>query len=266
MDPSSYFDRLGRSHSYVANPDYDVLARLQRAHVTAVPFETLAITGDPHSHREGAGVTLDVDATYEKVVEDERGGFCYELNGLFGTLLAELGYDVRRCAAMVVDDDGNPSPPANHLVHVVSLEDGRYVVDVGMGVPTMREPLPLDGSEVEDEAGVAWRAAESDRPEVDYAVEHREPGGEWAVRYIFADEPRDRSYFQATCDYLTSAPESPFTGDPVVSRATADGHLKLEPETLTRSVGVETTEIEVAPEEWYDRIDREFGLTYPPEP
>lgn len=261
MDPSRYFDRLGLDYAYVAAPDRGVLETLQREHVTTIPFETLAVTGDPHGHRRGDGVTLDPDACYEKIVEDGRGGFCYELNSLFGSLLDTLGYDVERRAAMVVSD-GDPGPPANHLTNVVDL-DRRYVVDVGLGVPALRRPLPLDGEEREDEAGVAWRVTDSNRPDTDYAVQYREPGAEWDVRYVFADESRDLSYFEATCDYLTSAPESPFTGDPVVSIATHDGYRKLGPATLTRSIGEETTERDVDPEEWYDLLDLEFGLDYP---
>jgi N-hydroxyarylamine O-acetyltransferase len=261
MDPSSYFDRLGLDYAYVADPDLDVLETLQHAHVTTVPFETLGITGDPHGHREGDGVSLDPDDCYEKVVERERGGFCYELNGLFGALLDTLGYDVERRAAMVLTD-GDPSPPANHLIHVVDL-DRRYLVDVGMGVPALRTPLPLDGEEREDDAGVTWRVTDSDRPDTDHALQYREPSTDWDVRYVFADEPHDRSYFEATCDYLTSAPESPFTGDPVVSLATEDGYRKLGPETLTRSIGQETTERDVDPEEWNALLDLEFGLDYP---
>jgi N-hydroxyarylamine O-acetyltransferase len=261
MDPSSYFDRLGLDYAYVADPDLDVLETLQGAHVTAIPFETLAITGDPHGHRDGDGVSLDPEASFEKLVERERGGFCYELNGSFGALLDTLGYDVQRRAAMVITD-GDPCPPANHLTHVVDL-DRRYVVDVGLGVPALRTPLPLDGEEREDEAGVAWRVTESDRPDTDYAVQYREPGGDWDVRYVFADQPRDISYVEATCDYLTSAPESPFTGDPVVSIATDDGYRKLGPDTLTRSIRGETTERDVDPEEWYDLLDLEFNLAYP---
>ncbi|MFB6154418.1 MAG: arylamine N-acetyltransferase [Haloferacaceae archaeon] len=261
MDVSPYLSRLGVERTAVASPDVETLARLQRSHVTTVPFETLAVTGDPFSDREGEGVSLAPEALYEKIVERRRGGFCFELNGLFGRLLAELGYDVRRVAAMVVSD-GEARPPANHLTHLVSL-DRTYVVDVGLGGPPIRRPLPLDGDVRADGAGNEWRVVESDRPDSDYAVEYREPGdGAWEVRYVFGDTPRELSYFEATCEYLQTAPESPFTGDPVVTLATDDGHLKLTPESFTRVAGGETRERKVTEREWYAVLEREFGLRY----
>ena len=160
MDADCYLERLGLARVDVEARDRDALERLQRAHVRAVPFENLSIAGDPvgagsegAEQKERAGVSLDLEDLYPKVVERERGGFCYELNGLFSWLLAELGFQTERLAARVLDDDGRARPPANHHTNAVTL-DRRYVVDVGVAVPTIRQPLPLDGSVREDEVGV----------------------------------------------------------------------------------------------------------------
>jgi N-hydroxyarylamine O-acetyltransferase len=294
MDADRYLDRIGLDPDAVAGADRETLRSLQRAHVTAVPFETLSITGDPHGPRDGEGVSLDPANTYEKVVERRRGGFCYELNGLFGRLLRELGYDPDRVAARVVND-GAARPPANHLSHVVEF-DRRYVVDVGIGVPTMRRPTPLDGEVREDAAGVEWRVVESDRPDAAYVSQYRTPGGDagdgqsddagdgedadeqnsssprsttshedadgWSDRYVFDVTPRGLDYVAATCDYLQTAPESSLTGSPTVSIATDDGHLKVTAETMTEFVEGERHEWPVTESEWYDALDRVFGIRY----
>jgi N-hydroxyarylamine O-acetyltransferase len=263
MAATDYLDRIGVQPDSVETPDLSTLERLQHAHVTTVPFENLAIVGDPCNDRSGPGVTLSISDLYEKVVDRGRGGYCFELNGLFHWLLAELGYDVDRVAARVTSD-GDAGPPANHHTNVVQL-NRRYVVDVGMGTPVMRRPLPLDGTIRSDEAGVEWRIVESDRPDETYRAEYREPGeDDWTPRYVFSDVPRDLRYFEATNDYLQSAPESPFTGDPVVSIATDDGHLKLSGETLTETVGSEEREWTVSGDAWDDTLEREFGLEYDP--
>jgi N-hydroxyarylamine O-acetyltransferase len=263
VDPDRYLSRVGLSPADVAARDRAALARLQEAHVRTVPFENLAITGDPFGDYEGEGVSLDLQDLYGKVVDRERGGFCYELNGLFGWLLSELGFDAARAPARVLDEDGNAWPPTNHHTAIVTV-DRRYVVDVGVAVPTIRQPLPLDGEVREDGAGVAWRVVESDRPDADYRTQFRSPGDDgWTDRYVFTDRAVDLGYFRATCDYLASAPDSPFTGDPFVTIATERGHLKLNPGTLTVIEGGEETEHSIAPEEWYDLLEREFGLDYP---
>lgn len=288
MDHERYLSRIGFETEWAPSHDAGTVERLQRAHVTTVPFETLSITGDPFGVREGEGISLAVDDLYGKIVDRRRGGFCYELNGLFGWLLRELGFDIERRAAMVVTD-GEARPPANHLTHVVSL-DRRYLVDVGLGTPTMRRPLPIDGTPTRpDAAGVTWRVVESDRPDADLVTQFRGFDGSratdgddesdesdrsdrsgdvdrgnagWTDRYVFRDVPREAGFFDATCEYLASAPESPFTGTPVVTIATDRGHLKLEPDRMTRITNGERTEATLSLEEWYTTLNREFGIHY----
>jgi N-hydroxyarylamine O-acetyltransferase len=260
-DPERYLRRIGVLPETVTTPDRRTLERIQRAHVTTVPFENLAIVGGPNDDRSGPGVTLSIASMYEKIVERARGGYCFELNGLFHWLLEELGYEVDRIAARVTSD-GDAGPPANHHTNVVEL-DRRYVVDVGMGTPVMRRPISIDGSIRSDEAGVEWRIVESDRPDETYRSEYREAGDEeWSRRYVFSDVPRALRYFEATNDYLQSAPESPFTGDPVVSIATSDGHRKLSGTTLTETTSTTETERTVTGDEWDATLEREFGLQY----
>lgn len=261
MDPDRYLSRLGLDPDRAWPPTHETLATLQRVHVTTVPFETLAITGPPRGPGDGVGVTLSVPTLYEKIVERERGGFCYELNGLFGWLLDELGFDVDRLAAAVLGEDGEPTPPANHHALRVTLE-APYLVDVGLGMPKVRQPVPLGGAAPADSAGVAWRTTESDRPDQDYVASACEPEGDWRDRYVFTTTPRALDYFTATCDYLTSAPESPFTGDPRVNVATERGHKRLTSDTLVERVDGKDRETPVTLDAWHDVLEREFGIRY----
>jgi len=269
LDSDAYLERIGVDPDTVESADLATLERLQAAHVRAVPFENLAIVGGPADWSgdegdlpRGEGVVLSTPHLYRKVVGRGLGGYCFELNGLFHWLLAEVGYDVDRVAARVVSG-GDATPPANHHANVVEL-DRRYVVDVGIGIPTMRRPTPLDGTARTDEVGVEWRVVASDRPDEAYRTEVRSTwtDGEWSTRYVFGDVPRDLSYFAATNDYLQTAPESPFTGHPVVTVATDEGHLKLSDETLTETVGGEERERTVPPEEFWPTVEREFGIRY----
>lgn len=262
MDPASYLDRLGIDGPPATTRDG--ARQLQCAHVTTVPFENLAIVGDPFADGTGrweaTGVDLETAALYEKVVNRKRGGFCFELNGLFTWLLRELGFDADRLAARMVGDDGTGRPPANHHSIAVTL-DRRYLLDVGMGTPPMRRPLPIYGEELTDSTGVTWRVVESERPDEAFLTQYRLPDGDWQDRYLFSDVSRDLSYFRATCDYLESAPESPFTGDPVVSVGTEIGYRKLRRDSLVTWDG-EERERTVTESEWDDLLAEQFGLRY----
>jgi N-hydroxyarylamine O-acetyltransferase len=263
MDRKAYLERIGLSPPSSEELNVQTIERLQQAHVRHVPFETLSITGDPFGEWEGARISLSVPDIYAKIVDRRRGGFCYELNGLFGWLLADLGFDTRRVSARIESDDGF-GPPADHLTHVVELDDA-YLVDVGFGLPKLRRPLPLSGESHVDEAGVAWRISDSQRSDADHAVEYRLPDRDrWATQCIFRDVPRTMDYFRATCEHFERAPDSQFTGNPIVSIATERGHSKLSPTTVTRSVGADSTQHLVDATEWYDLLDEEFGVTFPP--
>jgi len=264
MNAANYLERIDLPATATDQPaDRALLARLIEAHCRTVPFENLAIVGDPHGAFAGDGVTLAVPALYEKVVEERRGGFCFELNGLCHWLLTELGYDADRCAARIGGDEETLGrPPANHHTTVVTL-DREYLVDVGTGCPQVRTPVPLDGSVVEDPVGIEWRIDPAEMALSDYALSRREPGSDWQLRYRFQREPRKLSFFAATCDFLANEPDGTFTSGPIVQRSTADGYLRMDAGTLTRVAGGEEREEReepVAPEEWAEVLAREFRI------
>ena len=92
MNHGQYLERIGFQGNLA--PSLDLLKKLQRTHLMHVPFENLDI------HR-GQPIVLDTDKIFEKVVHHRRGGFCYELNGLFFHLLATLGFQLNCLASQL---------------------------------------------------------------------------------------------------------------------------------------------------------------------
>ena len=92
MDTEAYLERIG--YRGPTRPTANVLRRLHRMHLLSIPFENL----DIHWKRP---IVVDVEAFYRKIVDHNRGGFCYELNGLFNALLRELGFETRLLSARV---------------------------------------------------------------------------------------------------------------------------------------------------------------------
>ena len=114
MDIDAYLERIGAPPP--AAVTLDALAELVLAHLYSVPFENLDIAA-------GRRLSVDVEAIHDKIVTRRRGGFCYELNGLFAGLLRELGYDVTLLAAEVPEPrDGGPRHDRAHLVLLVDLD------------------------------------------------------------------------------------------------------------------------------------------------
>jgi N-hydroxyarylamine O-acetyltransferase len=133
LDVPSYLARINYSGSIAR--DVQTLRALHRAHLLTVPFENLDIAA-------GRKIVLDEEAILRKVIEQRRGGFCYELNGAFAALLQALEFRVTLLSARVSGDQGKESPEFDHLTLRVDLDEP-WLVDVGFG-ESFLEPLRMD--------------------------------------------------------------------------------------------------------------------------
>ena len=79
-----YFKRIGLEMPENIVPNAELLSKLHYAHCTHVPYENLDIL-------RSVPLDLDYDSLFDKIVTRGRGGYCFELNGLLGWLLRELG-------------------------------------------------------------------------------------------------------------------------------------------------------------------------------
>src|SRR5215475_7208653 len=142
MDVAAYLERIGCSGS--RRPSADTLRDLHRAHLFSVPFENLDIGW-------GREIRIDQEAFVRKIVEHNRGGFCYELNGAFSMLLQALGFQVTLLSARVPLADGSDSPEFDHLTLRVDLSEP-WVADVGFG-DCFVDPVRLQVGVEQDQQG-----------------------------------------------------------------------------------------------------------------
>ncbi|MDX1414539.1 MAG: arylamine N-acetyltransferase [Candidatus Promineifilaceae bacterium] len=217
----SYLERI--NYHGALTPAAPTLRQLQLAHLYTVPFENLSI-------HWGEAIVLDDAALYEKVVERRRGGFCYELNGLFAWLLRALGFDVTRLAANVANDNRHYSPDFDHMALLVNLEHP-WLVDVGFG-DTFREPLRLDIRTEQQQQGGSYRIRLNNAY---YVLEEKKPGQDWEKAYRFTLQGYAYSDFQSRCRFHETSPESHFKRRRICSRATPAGRITLSDKTLITS-------------------------------
>lgn len=140
-----YLDRIGLSDVPAdAEPSAELLDQLVYAHQLSVPFSTADIALRPVTP------SLELDALYKKLVEDEHGGYCFELNKLFEKLLLSLGFDARPCLSRSVRGRIETAP-INHRGELVIVDGTLRFADVGFGGPICAKSIPVaDGAEVED--------------------------------------------------------------------------------------------------------------------
>ncbi len=246
MNISQYLHRITYSGPLV--PNEDTLRALHRAHMLTIPFENLSI-------HAGERIQLNEAWLFDKIVTRARGGFCYELNGLFGRLLTELGFRVDRLSARVATSDGGYGPEFDHMALLVHLAEP-WLVDVGFG-DSYLEPLRLnERGEQLDPAG-KFRIVELD-------------GGfgmqEWvedtfATQHFFTLMHHPLVDYEGMCQYHQTSPASSFTRKIVCSQATPNGRLTLSGNRLIQTTLGRREEVELASaEEVSAALKKHFGI------
>lgn len=248
MDLAAYFERIGFEGE--ARVDAQTLAALHRAHLLAIPYENL----DVQLRRP---VTIEPEAAFEKIVRRRRGGWCYEMNGLFGLALETIGFQVTRLAGGVVRSAMGDQMVGNHLVLQVDL-DRPWIADVGFGDGVF-EPFPLQEGPVRT-AGFEYRMEQLD--DGWWRFHNHQLGG--APNFDFRLEAADPALLARQCDWLQTSPQSPFVLNATAQRHRPGEILVLRGRTLkrVRPEGFEDHLVGSA-DEFVDILAREFDLDLP---
>jgi len=223
MNVVTYLERI--HHTRHVKPDADTLCELQLAHMQNVPFENLDI---------GLKRVIQINEPdiWNKLVVNKRGGFCYELNGLFAWLLKQIGFDVTYLNARDYHEaDDTFGIDFDHLVLMVRIpnESTRWLVDVGWG-DTFTQPLDIDNLEWQEQDLRAYRL----EPFRDgYQLWQRGYGEKIERQYYFDLIPHQfPAEYEATCHYHQTSPQSIFTRNRIISRLTEDGRISLDNDRL----------------------------------
>lgn len=249
MNTEKYLRRIG-FENFDVPVNAESLKLLQKKHLLNVPFESL----DIHWKRP---ILLDTDRFYEKIIGEKRGGFCYELNGLFNELLRNLGFQTRLVSARVNDGKGVFGEEYDHLAIIVTIGESEFLADVGFGAFTA-EPLRLVADlEQKDETGVFVVRRFDD----DYLEVAKKEGDSWESEYIFKPFGRDLSEFAEMCNFHQTSPESHFTRGKVCSIMLEGGRKTLTDKKFIETGNGEKREAEVNSEDEFNEIlAREFHI------
>jgi N-hydroxyarylamine O-acetyltransferase len=249
-DIGRYLNRIGYAGERF--PNAVNLAKLQMAHLLAVPFENLDVYAR-------TGVHVGLDWSIPKIVDRHRGGWCFELNGAFAWLLEGLGYDVTLHSAQV-ELARRLGPAFDHLALIVSLDGRRLLVDVGFGDSSL---APLDIDNTAPQRGVVRRSRINHLPRGD-AIElfDEQPDGSWNRQYRLDLEPCTLAEFEPRSRELQTAPGLPWTTGPFATKATPTGRLWLLADRVkVRSADGALHETPVSNDEWDNALFQHFQMT-----
>ena len=220
MDKQRYLQHIG--FAGIPQADLLTLQQLHRCHMLSVPFENLSII-----YRQG--IHLEEPALFNKIVERNRGGFCYELNRLFAALLKDIGFNVQFISGEIRARDGSFGAPFDHMALKVEL-DQPYLVDVGFG-DSFLTPLKITTTEQQPQTSGTFHLEQEGEV---YYLERRNGDNRSHAKtlYRFTLQAREPSEFDGMCHYHSTSPQSHFTQRLVCSRPTENGRVTLSENKL----------------------------------
>jgi len=249
MQLSSYLERI--NHPSRPSVDLAGLRSLHRAHVLAVPFENLEV-------QLGRPMGTAIAPIFDKIVGARRGGWCFEMNGVFGWALSELGFNVRRLSGGVMRHLVGAAADGNHLALRVELPEGPFMADVGFAHGPV-EPFALRaGAFSSNGFGYALSRVDEDWWRLTDSV----PG--CGLSYDVNMGVGDEDLFARQCADLQVSAASPFVQNLVVQRHFDGGLTMLRGRVLKHIRGADVHETLVgSADELVDVLLREFDLDVP---
>ncbi len=245
---------LERIHaSWDGNATLDNLNMLIHQHQINVPFENMALC------MNFGTVDLSSDALFDKIVTNNRGGFCFELNGAFLLLLKGLGYDAVGCMARV----GIPVIPdllrLDHRGIIVRMEGKNFYVDVGMGGPKADWAVDFDGGRQEKNGHAFWIEDTYEGWKMQCCEGF---SNEESAVIIFAPIAMLPMDFEANCENLVARGDTMFHLERLVNRNTEDGYIDIRNNTLKICQNGKASVREFEESEFAEILSKYFGIKY----
>lgn len=251
MNIDGYLQRI--NYTQLVRPDVNTLHGLQRAHMQNIPFENLDIGLK-------RVIQINEQAIWDKLIVNGRGGFCYELNGLFAWLLKQIGFEVIYLNARVYNQEGELGINFDHLALLVQIpgQPERWLADVGFG-DSFNEPLNFEerGEQIQ-----GLRAYKIEHTSNGFVVWQKNYDGTWERQYFLDLQPHKfPDEYEYACHYHQTSPRSSFTRGSIISRATPDGRVSLEDDWLILTTnGVREKQPITSKDEYRVLLKEHFGI------
>lgn len=193
-------------------PDLGVIQGLARGQLMNIPFENFDVLNQNF-------VSLDPQDIIDKLLYQPRGGYCYELNGLFAMLLHHL--KIPHSLLMARPMFYPELRPKTHMVLVAEIQHKLYLLDLGFGSYGPRAPIPLhqlDQTIEQDGEQFLLSQDEFGEYQLSALVE-----GEWKNQYAFNLSPNQWIDFVPANYFNSTHPNAIFTQKPLILLHTPNG-------------------------------------------
>ncbi|KPU43132.1 N-hydroxyarylamine O-acetyltransferase [Oxobacter pfennigii] len=210
----AYLERI--NYEGKTDVSYETLYGIHLAHTFNVPFENL----DVYLRRP---IPLDKESLFKKIVLNKRGGYCFEMNGLFSFVLQDLGFKVSNLLARGTRD-GITYSPKTHQVLMVELDGKRYLADVGYGNDGIEAPVLMEPNLEQKHFHNTYRILED--PKVGYILQRKVDDG-FRIMYAFTLEECSPMDYVMSNHYTATYPESLFIKIRLCTMPSKEGRITL---------------------------------------
>lgn len=215
IDLDNYFKRIG--YEGPATVTLNMLKVLHEKHTKAIPFENL-------NPLLGIEVKLDPESLEQKMVDNKRGGYCYEQNLLFKYVLETIGFPVKGLAARIRwNKEEDEITPRSHMLLQIEVDRKNYLADVGFGNNTLTSPLLLESDIIQQTPHEPRRLIEEENKFIMQTL----IGDEWRDLYQFDLRENYRPDYEVTNWYLSHHPESHFVTGLIAARPAPERRYTL---------------------------------------
>lgn len=244
----AYLKRIGYTGSRALTGE--TLDRLIKANIGTVPFENLDI------YEWNMIPSLEEEDLYHKIVERHRGGYCFELNTIFGALLDALGFPVYPIVVRLLGGPG-PLRPYAHKGLIAAAEGKRWYCDVGFGGPGPKGVVELREG-LQEIGGVTFRG--HFRQDGTFLIE-RKTTDEWEEIMYFAERPIEPCDFLPLNFYTARYEDSYFLTDRMLNLTLPSGSKALTGTHFTLREDGRVMERDVTTKEELEQLMREeYGV------
>jgi N-hydroxyarylamine O-acetyltransferase len=255
FDLAAYLRRIG--HDGPVSADIATLRRLHALHAATIPFENL-------SPLLGEDIALDAASLHRKLIDDGRGGWCYEHNLLFRHALEAIGFAVRGLAARVRWNAPEGAVRARtHMLLLVAIDGDEWLADVGFGGLSLSAPLRFAPGHEQATPHEPFRIT----PEgASWLLQFR-LGDAWHALYAFDLQEQHLADYELASWYLAHHPQSLFVNHLLAARAAhKERHALFDTRYTRRFAGGSESRDLANVEELKDVLRERFLLRLPQHP
>lgn len=252
MNIENYLERIKLKQSPTLTEDS--LFQIQSSQLLQIPFENIDVLLDRKIH-------TDLENLQNKILGNQRGGYCFELNGLLSFALEKLGFNYRPLLARVMYR-GTTTNSRTHIILLVQIKGKQYITDVGFGGPGTYLPIHFEIDREDVQPHGTFRITRD--PTHEFIMQKKIDDG-WFNVYGFNLDTIYPADLVMSNFFTSTYPESHFRHNLIAGRHLPNGRITLLNRQLTTNLDKVSTVHEIAThDELIAVLTKTFGIKLEP--